>query len=111
MGIQSRAENTIIVDLAPEPRIRDELDTVIEIIREGGGCDVVIDFSRVDIVSSLSLSGFLQLRKLLNDCGHRLIFCSVAPMTQKIFNVTCLNGNFEFVSDKATALETIQNAK
>ena len=88
----------------------DELKTVTEIVRDRGDCDVVIDFSSVDIVTSSSLSKFLKLQKLLTDCSHRLVFCNVAPATRGIFTVTGLDGIFELVDDKFVALAGLQIA-
>ena len=108
MGIQNWSEEIILVDLPQEPEIGDELQTVTEMVRDRGDCDVVIDFSRVDIVTSSSLSKLLKLRKLLADCGHRLIFCSVAAATKGIFTVTGLDGIFEITDDKFVALASLQ---
>lgn len=108
MGIQNWSEDIILVDLPQEPQIGDELKTVTEIVRDRGDCDVVIDFSEVDIVTSSSLSKMLKLRKLLVDCGHKCIFCSVAPATRGIFMVTGLDGVFELVDDKFIALAGLQ---
>ena len=108
MGIQNWSEDVILVDLPPEPQIADELKTVTEIVRDKGNCDVVIDFSSVDIITSSSLSGLLRLRKLLTDCRHRLVFCSVAAATRGIFAVTGLDEVFEFVDDKFVALASLQ---
>jgi len=108
MGIQNWSEEIILVDLPQEPEIGEELNTVTEMVRDRGDCDVVIDFSRVDIVTSSSLSKLLKLRKLLVDCGHRLIFCSVAAATKGIFTVTGLDGIFEIADDKFVALAGLQ---
>jgi len=108
MGIQNWSDDIILVDLPQEPHMGDELKTVTEIVRDRGDCDVVIDFSSVDIVTSSSLSKFLKLRKLLADCGHRLVFCNVAPATKGIFTVTGLDGVFEIVDDKFVALAGLQ---
>jgi anti-anti-sigma factor len=108
MGIQNWSEEIILVDLPPEPQMPDELKAVTEMVRNRGDCDVVIDFSSVDIVNSSSLSKFLRLRKLLADCGHRLVFCNVAPATKGIFTVTGLEGVFELVDDKFVALASLQ---
>jgi anti-anti-sigma factor len=108
MGIQNWSENIILVDLPQEPNMGDELKTVTDMVRDRGDCDVVIDFSSVDIVTSSSLSKLLKLRKLLVDCGHRLIFCNVAPATRGIFTVTGLDGIFELADDKFVALASLQ---
>jgi anti-anti-sigma factor len=108
MGIQDWSEDVILVDLPQEPGMGEELKTVTEIVRDRGNCDVVIDFSSVDIVTSSSLSKLLKLRKLLADCGHRLIFCNVAAATKGIFTVTGLDGVFEIADDKFVALASLQ---
>ena len=108
MGIQDWSEDIILVDLPTEPEMGDELKTVTEMVRDRGDCDVVIDFSSVDIVTSSSLSKMLRLRKLLADCGHRLVFCSVAAATKGIFTVTGLDGIFERADDKFVALAGLQ---
>ncbi len=108
MGIQNWSENIVLVDLPQEPQMVDELKTVTEIVRDRGDCDVVLDFSSVDIVTSSSLSKLLKLRKLLADCGHRLVFCGVAAATKGIFTITGLDGIFELVDDKFVALAGLQ---
>ena len=108
MEVQNWSEDTILVELPPEPQIPDELQTVTETVRDRGNCDVVADFSRVDILTSSSISKLLKLNKLLTDCGHRLILCSVAPATKGIFGITGLDGVFEIVDDRFAALATLQ---
>ena len=108
MGIQNWSDDIILVDLPGEPQMGDELKAVTEIVRDRGDCDVVMDFSDVDIVTSSSLSKFLKIRKLLADCGHRLVFCNVAAATKGIFTVTGIDGIFEFAEDKFVALAGLQ---
>ena len=109
MGIQELAENVILVDAPAEPGLNEELKNVTEVVRERGNCDVVIDFSHVDIVTSSSLSKLLKLRKLLIDCEHRLVLCNVAAATKGIFSITALDGIFEMVEDQFAALATLGN--
>lgn len=108
MGIQNWSEDIILVDLPQEPDMGEELKSVTEISRDRGDCDVVVDFSNVDIVTSSNLSKLLKLRKLLADCGHRLVFCNVAAATRGIFTVTGLDGIFELAEDKFVALASLQ---
>ena len=108
MGIQNWSEDIILVDLPQEPELGDELKSATEAVRDRGDCEVVIDFSNVDIITSSSLSKLLKLRKLVGDCGHRLVFCSVAPATKGIFTITGLDGIFEIVDDKFVALASLQ---
>jgi len=108
MGIQNWSEDIILADLPQEPNMGEELKTITEMVRDRGDCDVVIDFSSVDIVTSSSLSKLLRLRKLLADCSHRLVFCNVAAATRGIFTVTGLDGIFELADDKFVALASLQ---
>jgi len=108
MGIQNWSESVVLVDLPAEPEIVDELKAVVEIVRDRGDCDVVVDFSSVDIITSSSISSLLKLRKLLTDCQRRLIFCSISPATKNVFVVTGIDEIFEFVNDKFVALASLQ---
>ncbi|MGA2070432.1 MAG: STAS domain-containing protein [Sedimentisphaerales bacterium] len=110
MGFQNWSDDIILVDLTREPRMRGELKTLIEIVRDRGDCDVVVDFSNIDIMTSTSISGLLRLRKLLTDCGHRLIFCNVLVATRSVFSVVGLDEVFEFADDKFASLATLQSA-
>ena len=109
MGIQDISENVVLADVTTEPGLNEELKNVTEVVRERGDCDVVIDFSKVDIVTSSSLSKLLKLRKLLMDCNRRLVLCCVAKATRAIFSVTALDDVFEMVDDQFAALASLNN--
>jgi len=96
MGIQRLSKEVIFVALPPEPEIAEELESVMQSAGEGCDCDVAIDFSDVDIVTSSSLSKLLRLRKLLVDRKNRLVCCNLAAATRGIFTLTGLDGVFEF---------------
>ena len=111
MGMQNWSEDIILVDLHREPQMGGELKTVTDIVNDRGDCDVMLDFSSVDIITSSSLSKLLKLRQLLTDCGHRLIFCSMNNFTREAFKVTGLDGIFELADDKLTASAELQGVK
>ena len=107
MGIQNWSEDVILVSLAKEPQMGEELEAVIEMVSEKDH-DVVIDFADVDIVTSSSIAKLLKLRKGLKDSGRRLVFSSISARTKGIFTVTGLEGVFEFVEDQFLALAGLQ---
>jgi len=109
MEIQNWSEDIILVELHREPQMKDELRTVTDIVYDRGDCDVILDFSNVDIITSSSLSKLLRLRQLLIDSGHRLVFCSVPELTRNAFKVTGLEGIFELVDDRTTASAALQH--
>jgi len=109
MGIKNLPKDVLIAKLpSNSPKIALELKAVNESISKKGNHDVVIDFSRVEIISSSNISNLLILRDLLQNAGRRLIFCNVATVTKCIFVVAGLNEIFEFVDDQSAALEAVQ---
>jgi len=112
MGIQNFSEDVLVVDLpSKEPHIGNELKNLNEVVITRSDCDVVVDFSRVEIVTSSDLSNLLTLRALLRERGCQLILCSVSTLTKGIFTVAGLDAVFEFASDKHVALAAMQRAK
>jgi anti-anti-sigma factor len=110
MGIQDWSENVILMAIAPEPDMSDELRTVTEIILQRKNCSVVIDFSDAELVTSSSLAQLLRLQKVLDDHNQRLVLCGAGMRTRGIFEVTGLDKVFEFVADRFTALAGMQMA-
>jgi anti-anti-sigma factor len=110
MGIQEWSENVLLVSLAPEPDMCEELKTITDMVRQRKGCSVVVDFSEVDIVTSSSLAQLLKLQKMLDDNDQQFVVCGMSKRTKSIFDVTGLDKVFEFVQDKFTALAGLQIA-
>ncbi len=111
MAICNFSQGIIIAELPTEPHIRTELDTLMEILSCDADCDVVIDFANVDIMTSLTLSGFLKVREMVVEAGRRLIFVNLSAITKDIFNVTCFDGIFEFAEDKDEILAALTGNK
>ncbi|MBC8378924.1 MAG: hypothetical protein H8E62_07105 [Planctomycetes bacterium] len=108
MGIQNWSEEVILVNLAKEPDMGEELQTVISMMAENEDVDVVVDFADIDIVTSSSIAKLLKLRKVLYDNSQKLVFSSVQPKTRSIFSVTGLDTVFDFVDDQFIALASLQ---
>jgi anti-anti-sigma factor len=104
MGIENWSADIILAHLSQEPKMADELNAVTEIIRQRGDCDVVIDFSSIDFLNTSGIAKLLTLRKLLTECGHRAVLCSVSEAVKGIFMVTGLDRVFDFADDKFAAL-------
>jgi len=111
MNMQNVAEDIIVVELHREPQLKDGLRTITDVVHDRGDCDVILDFTGVDIITSQSLSMLLKLRQLLIDCGHRLIFCNINSFTRGAFQITGLDGIFEVVGDRPAALAELQTAR
>ncbi|MBW8036267.1 MAG: STAS domain-containing protein [Planctomycetes bacterium] len=108
MGIQNWSDDIVLVKLAKEPEMGNELLTTIDMVKQKDSCGVVVDFSDIDIMSSSSIAKLLKLRKTLVDCGGGLIFCGVSVNTMQIFSITGLEKVFKFADDQFVALASLQ---
>jgi anti-anti-sigma factor len=108
MEVENLAEDIIAFELQREPLMTGELKTISDIAEDRRDCDVVLDFLKVDIITSPSLAKLLKMRQTLRDAGHRLILCSVHPFTRSAFMITGLDGFFECAEDKEEALSLLQ---
>jgi anti-anti-sigma factor len=111
MGIEHSSQGILTVDLLPEPDMGTELENVAKIARNEADCDVVIDFSSVDIITSSSISKLLKLNKLLDGFGRRLVLCGLVNATKQIFKLSGLDQVFDFTEDKSAAVTSVKHAQ
>lgn len=107
MGIQDISDNTVFVELPQEPQKGSDIEDVIELISNRDDCDVILDFSNVEIITSSNLTEFLTLNKILTDRGHRLILSAVKLSIKAIFIVTGIDEAFEFTDDASIAMASL----
>ena len=111
MEIVNLTEDIIYLELpSNEPDITKELKALNDAVSEGKPCDVIVGFTKVEIINSSNISNLLILRSFLQDTGRQLILCDVQTITKCIFVVAGLSESFVFIDEKAAALEAIQNA-
>jgi anti-anti-sigma factor len=113
MGIQnlSESEDVVLVELPfKEPQIVEELKAVNEFVSGKPNLDIIIDFSKVEVMTSSSIGNLIILRNLLHERGRRLILSNMATVTKCIFVVAGLKDIFEFVDDKSAAFAAVQHA-
>jgi len=108
MGIQNLSEDALFVTLPKQPHMSNELERINEIVSNSTGHDVVIDFSKVKILTSASVCNLMILRELLSGLGCQLVLCGLAGPVRNIFAITGLEGLFEFANDRFGALDMMQ---
>jgi len=108
MAIEDLSEDILLVTLAPEQKISDQLSAANSLVTRRKDCHVIIDFSRIQVITSVNISNLIILYQLLKTNGYRLIFCNVSFVTKCIFRVIGLRDVFSFVVDKPAALEALQ---
>jgi anti-anti-sigma factor len=107
--VENLASDIITFELQREPQMNGELQAVFDITAEHSDCNVILDFTYVDIITSSSLTKLLKLRQTLLASGRHLILYGIHPFTKSAFEVTGLNGVFELAADKPAALAIIRS--
>jgi anti-anti-sigma factor len=109
MEFQNLHNNIILAKLASsEMRISDELKELNEKISQKKDCDLVLDFSNVEIINSSNISNLLILRGILEKNGHNLFLCHVKMITRCIFVVAGLTELFIFIDNTEEAIKSVQ---
>lgn len=110
MGVHNLLDNLIYAELPSEGlQISEDLKALNETISDRDDCDVIVDFTKVEIINSSNISNLLILRSLVEEQGHQLILCSVSTITKCIFVVAGLAEIFTFIDNKTAALEAVKN--
>ncbi len=104
MSIQRWSDDVILVDLPADLTKHKGLQTVIALLRDEGACDVVVDFSEVQVVGGAWLTQLQKIQRLVKECGHKLTLCGVAPAIRGVFAITHLDDLFEFAADEFIAV-------
>lgn len=65
---------------------------------------LILDFSRVQSLSSQTLGVLLTLNSKAKAIGGSLVLCSIRKELMKLFQITKLEGMFQFYPDDAAAL-------
>ena len=107
MGIQNWSDSITMADLADDPQFTEDMVALAGQL-EMLPTDVVLNMATVGFINSSNLARLLRLRKTLHTHKRGLILCSVNPHVMGVFHVAGLDKIFEFTSDTATALATLQ---
>ena len=109
--IHKLSDDCLFVGLVEYSKISELLQSIQELVREEPHINVIVDLSRVPLLTSIHLSCLLQLRDMLVQNGKKLILCNVPFQIKCEFTVCDLREVFEFAEDKFSAVETLQISK
>ena len=110
MGIQYLSANILLITLPERPQQGDELEEVTKILIEKVDHDVMVDFSRVELLTSGTLCRLMILDRLLRGLGRVLIMYNVSSEIKHVFIRTGLETVFEFAEDELAAFRHIRTA-
>jgi anti-anti-sigma factor len=107
MAIQNWSDEITIVELNDDPQFTEDLDALMDSV-ELNPTDVVLNLSALGFVNSSNVAKLLRVRKVMLAVDRRLVLCDVNAQVWGIFLVTGLEKIFEFTSNVAIALASLQ---
>lgn len=109
MKIENLTENVLFVTLPEQPQQGAELTKINELLCGDFGCDLVVDFSKVQVLTSDTLAGLATVDRVLREFGRLLVLCNVSSEVERVFEQTGLSRLFEFARDELAALQHIRS--
>ena len=107
MPIENWSERVVVVHLADDPQLTEDLLTLDQAPNHTPR-DVVLDFGTVNYLNSSHLARLLKLRKRIAADEGKLLLCSCGNQVWGAFLVTGLDKVFHFTDNVATALASLQ---
>ena len=110
MAILNLSEHVLLVTLPAEPQSTGDLETVIRSVGSRGDCDVIVDFSLTETLSSATLCNLLVMERMLSMTDHQLILCSISPSIRGVFVRVGLHKLFRFAEDEFAAIQSLEDS-
>ena len=110
MAVQPWSDDTLVATLTDDPALSDDM-AEIDVRLRSACCDVVLDLSGLNVLTSHGISLLLRLRKKMAEHGRRLIVCSPQDRVWTVFLATSLDGIFVFAPNVTEALASIESGK
>ena len=111
MGIQTFSEDILLITLPEQPQHGDEINIVNKLLSDSVDFDVIVDFSKVEMLTSGSICGLMILSKLLQGAERKLVLYNLPPAIKQIFERTGLITVFDLADDEFDAQQHIQDKK
>ena len=80
-------------------------DQLFSLVDEAGRRKLLLNFGRVEYLSSAALAKLITLNKKLQAVNGRLILCGIAPEIREVFEITKLNKLFTIHEEEQAALQ------
>ena len=109
MGIQTFSEEILLITLPDQPQYCDDIEIVNKMLSDSVDFDVMVDFSKVEMLTSESICGLMILSKLLQGAERKLVLYNLPTAIQQIFVRTGLVTVFDLADDELDAQQRIQD--
>ena len=77
---------------------------------EGAGARAIIDFARVDLITSAGIRVLVMFAKRLHSAGGGLALCALTADVQRVFEISGLTTQFKIAATRGEALALLTPA-
>ncbi len=85
-------------------------ESIISVVEQADGINLILDFSNVKFLSSAVLGLLIRISKRVYEHNGRLRLCGIDPKIYEIFKITRLNKVFDIYKDVASAAQGLSEA-
>ncbi len=109
------ADNATIVTftdkkILEEKDIQALQDSIMSVIEQGERVNLILDFSKVQFLSSAVLGLLIRVSKKVYERDGQLRLCNITPKIYEIFKITRLTKIFDIYQDVESAAESLSTA-
>ena len=80
-------------------------EQLFSLVDKAGRRKLLLNFGKVEYLSSAALAKLITLNKKLQQVNGRLILCGIAPEIREVFEITRLNRLFTIHEEEQAALQ------
>lgn len=108
MTLNQWNDDIVIMELLDEPDFSEDTDAILAQIKSDGKLpDVIIDLQNVSNLNSSNLGALIEIKKLLQAKGKRMIICNISDAIWSTMLATGLDQVFEFIENTMVALASL----
>ena len=105
----------VAVATLTDKKVLEEIDiqalenSIMPLVNRKQGVKLVLDFSKVEFLSSSSLGLLIRVSKKIYESNGQLRLCAIADSIMQIFKITRLDKIFQILPDRDQALDSLEN--
>ncbi|TWH45572.1 STAS domain-containing protein [Sporomusa sp. KB1] len=84
-----------------------EVEAKLNDLVNGGSKRIVCDFSQNDYISSAGLRVFLQMLKIMQKSGGKIVLCSLKPQVKEVFDMAGFSQLFRIFDTEEDAVKEL----
>ena len=107
MATQQLSEHVLLITLPAEPESSRDLEVLARSTRPMFDRDVIVDFSRVEVLPSATICHLIVLDRVLSAAGRQLVLCAASPSVMAVFRRVGLHKLFCFTANELAAVQTL----